>query len=105
VVLKVSYEGEMRRMNCESSTSTLCGLTQTVFELFAPLRVTAFSVRYIDDEGDQVDMGSDEELQEAFRQAAGAKGVLRLQLVVAPPAPPEPLLLPAPAPVSASGPR
>ena len=78
-IVKVKFQSEIRRVNVgDSSKYTLTDLRRTSSELFG--LTTGYSVRYTDDEGDLVDIGSDAELLEAFRQAENGKAVLRLEL-------------------------
>jgi ubiquitin len=81
-VLKVSFQGEMRRFKvAERSQFSLDHLHSTAATLFGDALPASYSIRYTDDENDLVVVSSSSELEEAFRLAEQtSKGVLRVEI-------------------------
>lgn len=68
IACKVTLNNETRRVLLESATSTTFNeLKQIVHELFDKKLPLLYTLSYKDDEGDNVTLSSDKELQEAIR--------------------------------------
>lgn len=77
-VIKLQFQNDIRRVTVEKvpSFTELTELAKTLFENSLP---STFIVKYKDDEGDSISVGSDRELTEAFR-VLGQQGVIRFTL-------------------------
>lgn len=87
VVIKVSYNNDIRRITVDEQAMTYKDLRQLLRKLYS--LPTHFDVKYLDDEGDQVTVSSDRELTDAFNFVRSSNDkhpqVLRLTLLDAAP--------------------
>ena len=78
--LKLSYNGEIRRLSINSNDLSYQNLRETTLRLFPYLTSIQFS--WVDDEDDKVVVGSDDELSEALRvMTMEKKGYLRFEVL------------------------
>jgi len=82
IVLKVAFHDDLRRITVPKE------ITLNELKLILSENITStlnISLKYIDDEGDEISLGTDEELQEAIRQSFERKQTaLKLNLTLAP---------------------
>jgi hypothetical protein len=76
IVLKVKFGDDTRRLTLEREP-TFGELVELIGKLYVNLP-TNYAVKYIDEDEDQVTIGSDLELNEAIRISGGSNAVLRL---------------------------
>jgi len=97
-VLKISLDGDLRRISVpDYSAFTFTALSETLLALFGDSMPKHYTVQYIDDEGDQIVVSSDDELREGFRVAAeDNRKSLRIEITPSSSAPQLDVVIPPP---------
>jgi len=82
IIVKITYGKEMRRFSHLADSLSWSGLSKRVVELFGLPPASRLALTYIDDDGDNITLSTDDELTDAVGLAlSNTPSVLRLTLV------------------------